>query len=109
VLETGAGEWQVNIDVEAKKVAVDTAGVESAIAMNDLIEIGVFGPPPAGEDRGRLLHLSLYRVQSGRQTITIVVPERPASAGIDPRHLLIDVLTSDNFMEVTNPSASNRK
>jgi len=107
VRRTPRGEWQVSIDVEARKVAVDTLGAETAIAMNDLIEIGVFAPAAAGEARGRPLHLAMHRVRTGPQTITIVLPQRPASAGIDPRHLLIDVQPSDNLVDVTNASSGD--
>ena len=38
----------------------------------------------------------MHRVRTGAQTITVTVPQRPARAGIDPRHLLIDVEPGDN-------------
>ena len=102
VQQTPGGEWQVRIDVEARKVVVDTAGAETDLPMNDLIEIGVFAPAQAGEARGKPLELAMHRVRTGLQTITITVPERPASAGIDPRHLLIDMEPSDNVVEVSS-------
>ncbi|MEA2328370.1 MAG: type transport system permease protein [Thermoanaerobaculia bacterium] len=100
------GAWQVSLDVVAKKVVVDTAGVETNIPMNDLIEIGVFAPLEAGEDRGKPLYLAMHRIRTGPQTITITVPRRPAVAGIDPRHLLIDVEPNDNLADIPNPSPS---
>ena len=41
-----------------------------------------------------------HRIHSGEQTITVTVPSKPTSAGIDPNYLLIDVKTDDNFEEV---------
>ena len=93
--QTSAGQWRVTLDVDARKVAVDTAGVETNIAMNDPIEIGVFAP--TGDQP---LYLAMHRIRTGPQTITITVPQRPARAGIDPRHLLIDVVPDDNVMAV---------
>jgi ABC-2 type transport system permease protein len=102
--QTPSGEWQVKLEVEARKVAVDTAGVETDIAMNDLIEIGVFAPAEGdeapGTTRGAPLYLAMHRIRTGPQTITVTVPQRPARAGIDPRYLLIDVQPGDNVLDV---------
>lgn len=102
--QTPAGEWQVTLDVDARKVAVDTEGAETNMPMNDLVEIGVFAPAEAGESRGKPLYLAMHRVRTGPQTITVTVPEQPACAGIDPRHLLIDVEPDDNLVDIKNSS-----
>ncbi len=39
------GEWQVALDVTARKVVVDEGGVETDVAMDDLIEVGAFTGP----------------------------------------------------------------
>jgi hypothetical protein len=104
--QTPGGEWQVSLEVLARKVVVDTAGVETDVPMNDLIEIGVYAPAEDGEARGTPLYLEMHRVRSGPQTITITVPGRPGRAGIDPRHLLIDVAPFDNLVDVPDPSPS---
>jgi hypothetical protein len=104
-----SGGWEVTLEVDARKVAVDTAGVETPYEMNDLIEIGVFAPAEGGEGQGgeaslgERLYLALHRIRTGPQTITVTVPERPARAGIDPRHLLIDVAPADNFADIPAP------
>ena len=87
--QTTNGQWQVSLDVAARKVVVDTEGVETTVPMNDPIEIGVF----AGD---KPLSLAMHRIRPGSQTITITVPQRPTRAGIDPRNLLIDVEPWDN-------------
>ena len=92
------GAWRVSLEVEARKVVVDTAGAETNMPMNDLVEIGVFAPG------GKPLYLSMHRVRSGRQTITVTVPRQPGRAGIDPRHLLIDVEPDDNDRAVRTES-----
>lgn len=106
--QTANGQWEVTLDVVARKVAVDTEGVETEIPMDDLIEIGVFAPSEAGEAPGSPRHLAMHRIRTGPQTITITVPERPARAGIDPRHLLIDVAPADNIVDVPDPLPSRR-
>ncbi len=118
------GEWQVSLDVVARKVVVDTAGAETDVPMNDLIEIGVFAPAEDGEARGTPLYLAMHRIRTGPQTITLTVPRpayaegsgvvspklreggQPARAGIDPRHLLIDVEPDDNLVDIPGPNSS---
>jgi hypothetical protein len=104
--QTPGGEWQVSLDVVARKVVVDTAGGETDVPMNDRVEIGVFAPAEDGESPGRPLYLAMHRIGTGPQTITITVPQRPARAGIDPRHLLIDVEARDNLVDIPDPSSS---
>lgn len=41
-----------------------------------------------------------HRIRSGKQTITVTVPQKPARAGIDPRYLLNDWETDDNIEAV---------
>jgi ABC-2 type transport system permease protein len=102
------GAWKVSVDVLARKVVVDTEGKETNVPMNDLIEIGLFAPAEAGQDRGRPLSLAMHRVRTGPQTLAFTVPRKPASAGIDPRHLLIDVEPDDNVVAIPEPSPSKK-
>ena len=46
--QTAAGTWQVTLDVRARKVVVDSAGVETEVPMDEWVEIGVFAPAEAG-------------------------------------------------------------
>ncbi|HEY9285599.1 MAG TPA: hypothetical protein VIP46_19270, partial [Pyrinomonadaceae bacterium] len=96
---TGTGGWRVTLDVRAREVVVDEAGVETEVPMDDLVEIGVFA---AAGDGGTAAppYLRMHRVRSGEQRITLTVPWEPARAGIDPRNLLIDVEAGDNIAEV---------
>ena len=85
--QTAAGAWQVTLDVRARKVVVDEVGHETEVPMDDWIEIGVF-------DEGER-YLLKHRIHSGKQTITVTVPQKPSRAGIDPRHLLSDLWETD--------------
>ena len=78
--QTAAGAWQVTLDVQARKVVVDEAGVATEVPMDDWIEIGVFGDGAP--------YVQKHRVRSGKQTITVTVPRKPVFAGIDPYHVL---------------------
>jgi ABC-2 type transport system permease protein len=98
--QTKAGTWSVTLEVEARKVTVNSMGTETNIPMNDWLEIGVFAPRAAGESSAKVLYLQKHRVGSGKQTIILQVPEQPGRAGIDPNHLLIDLDLDNNTRKV---------
>jgi ABC-2 type transport system permease protein len=98
--QTDAGAWQVTLDVRARKVVADEAGVETEAPMNDWVEVGVFDD----NDLNEPIYLKPHRVSTGRQTLTVTAPRKPARAGLDPRHLLIDGKTEDNVRAVTIPN-----
>ena len=105
--QTETGAWQVTLDVKTRKVVVDTAGVETEVPMDDLIEVGVFTAAKAGGP-GEPLYLQMHRVRSGEHRITVMVASKPARAGIDPRNLLIDVEGDDNLKEITRAEGQKR-
>jgi hypothetical protein len=92
--QTKAGAWQVKLDLRTRKVVVDEAGVETEVPMDDWMEVGVFGE---GEP-----YVQKLRIRSGTQTITVMVPHKPARAGIDPRHLLSDLGETDDNIKTVN-------
>jgi hypothetical protein len=89
--QTSADAWQVTLDVRARKVVIDEAGIETEAPMDDWIEVGVFGE---GEP-----YMEKQRIRSG-QSITVRVPRKPTRAGIDPENLLIDLDTENNIKDV---------
>ena len=97
------GSWRVTLDVQARKVVVDSVGAETEVSMNDLVEVGVFAAAEDGR-RGEPLYLQKHRVRSGEQSLTVMVPGKPARAGIDPRSLLIDIEARDNVREIKLPT-----
>jgi hypothetical protein len=100
VEQLDSASWRVTLDVRARKVVVDSAGVEKEVPMNDLVEIGVFAAPEAGERRGAALYRGRQRILDGQQTIVVLVSKPPALAGIDPDYLLVDLDTGDNTREL---------
>ncbi|MPY88586.1 MAG: ABC transporter permease [Luteitalea sp.] len=105
--QTETGTWQVTLDVKTRKVVVDTAGVETEVPMDDLIEVGVFTAAKAAGP-GEPLYLQMHRMRSGEHRITVMVASKPARAGIDPRNLLIDVEGDDNLKEITRLAGQKR-
>ncbi|MBF5043314.1 M1 family metallopeptidase [Aggregicoccus sp. 17bor-14] len=95
----GDGTWWVTLDVLARKEVVDTEGRATEVPMDDLVEVGVYAAGKDGE-QGEPLSLERHHVHSGAQQLRVRVKGEPARAGIDPRHLLIDVKPDDNVEEV---------
>ena len=95
--QTEAGTWQVTLDVRARKVVVDSTGVETEVPMDDWVEVGVFAAAEEGEESGEPLYVQMHRIRATEQTITVMVPRKPARAGIDPNYLLIDLEMDDNI------------
>jgi len=86
--QTGEGAWQVTLDVRARKVVADPAGVETEVPIDEWVEVGVFAPAGEGEELSEPLYVQKHRIRSGQQTITVTAPRKPVGAGIDPYHVL---------------------
>lgn len=98
---TPEGAWRVTLRLRARKVAVDPAGVETEVPMDEWVPIGVFAPTERqGADFGETLYLRMHRIRSGGQTVTVTVRREPSDAGIDPYLLLIDLERFDNVEAV---------
>jgi hypothetical protein len=95
-VQTETGRWQVTLEVEARKVVADSAGRETEVPMTEWVEIGIFASAEPGEMLGRPLYVQKHRIRSGRQTIVVMVPERPARGVIDP-YSLLDWEEGDNI------------
>jgi hypothetical protein len=100
------GTWEVTIDVRARKVVYDTAGVATEHPLDQWIPVGVFAA--ASKNRSELsvpLYLRLHRIRSGRQRIRVIVHEEPKLAGIDPHHLIDweEMEDDDNVRSVGSP------
>ena len=89
------GRYEVTLDVTAQKLRTDGVGIETAVPMNDRIEVGVF---TAGSDDA--IYLERHRIRSGKQTIRVIVPREPSRAGLDPNRKLIERQRDDNVAEV---------
>ncbi|MCC3159760.1 ABC transporter permease [Hymenobacter sp. 15J16-1T3B] len=95
-----SGQWQVTLQVQARKLAVDSAGTETKLPMREWVEIGAYAPAQAGEQVGKPLYLQRHQLRSGRQTVVLTLPRRPAQISVDPRNLLIDWNQMDNYKVV---------
>ncbi|MDO1450791.1 ABC transporter permease [Rhodocytophaga aerolata] len=95
--QTDGGNWQVTLKVQAQKVVVDRTGYEKQVPMNDWLEVGIY---EEGKGLDEPLYLRMHRIQSGEQTIQVIVPRKPQRGGIDPNHLMIDLRLDDNMRQL---------
>ncbi len=86
--------YEVKITTKSEKFRADNAGNEKDIAINDWIDVGVYGKDKKGEDK--LLYLKKHKVDKKDNTFTIIVKAEPSKAGIDPINKLIDRHSDDN-------------
>jgi hypothetical protein len=96
----------VTLHVDASKARADSVGRRTPIPMDELVEVGVFTGEAGGEHGpGEPLYLKRHRVRGGKQTITVIVPRRPARAGVDPYRKLIERERDDNVAAVGGAAA----
>ena len=95
-VQAGPDTWRVTLEVDARKVVADSAGVETELPISEWIEIGLFAAAEPGQILGRTLYLKKHRIRSGTQTIEVTVPEKPARGGIDP-YSVLDWEEGDNI------------
>jgi hypothetical protein len=98
--QTGTGNWEVSLDVQARKYTVDTLGVEADVPMDDWVQIGIFEPVEGKNGEREIIYLNWHRIRSGKQTIVVNLPRKPTHAAIDPNYLLMDLKRADNSSEV---------
>lgn len=98
------GKFDVTITVDAQKKYADGKGKESAAALNEAMDIGVFTAKPGDKGFGAKDVLVYQRrpIRSGVQTFTFTVNEKPRFAGIDPYNTVIDRNGDDNTVAVGN-------
>lgn len=86
--------YQVKITTSSEKFRADSSGNEKPIAINDWIDIGVYGEDIKGEPN--LLYLQKHKVNKKTNEYILIVKEKPKKAGIDPINKLIDRHSDDN-------------
>jgi hypothetical protein len=99
----GGGAYRVTLFVDAAKARADSVGRQTPVAMDDLVEVGVFAGDASAGSPGEPLYLKQHRVRAGKQTIVVTVPRRPARAGVDPHRKLIERERDDNVAEIGAP------
>ena len=87
------------------KYLADSLGNEQQLEIADYIDVGVFKKDENGEEK--LIYLKKHKIEKEETVLSLIVDEKPTSAGIDPIIKLIDRNPGDNVRpveEVTNES-----
>ena len=94
--KTKEGKYLVKISVSSKKMKADSIGRMKDVAINDWIDIGVFGTMIVdGKKIETELYLKKHKINKSKMDFEFTVNEEPVKAGIDPYNKLID-RTPDN-------------
>lgn len=90
------GKYQVNLNIEAYKMRVDSIGTETKIDFQDWVDIGLY----ADENEKELIQVERVLFDKSNLQFNLVVDKIPAKAAIDPKRLLIERTISDNVKAV---------
>ena len=91
------GKYEVTLEIESTKIKSDSLGNETRIAMNDWIDVGFF----MDDDEDRLYSQKRVKFTNEKASIIMELDSLPVKAAIDPRHLLIDRVYSDNIKSIS--------
>jgi ABC-2 type transport system permease protein len=95
-------KWQVTLEAFTQKLRANELGGEVETPMHDYIDVGIY------DKDGHFLYLKKHKLESGHNTIQILVDAQPFKAGVDPLNKLIDRIPDDNTVNISD-SASNLK
>lgn len=88
--------YRVRFTTHAEKYRADSLGKEMPMALNDYIDIGVFGATDAKKILGKPLVYERVKITDTEQQFSFYVDELPAQVGIDPYNYLVDRVPDDN-------------
>jgi aminopeptidase N len=91
------GKYEVSLSIESAKIKADSAANETIVAMNDWVDIGFF----SDSEEMDLMWQKRIKIDRPRMELKFELDSIPAKAAIDPRHILIDRVYSDNIKTVT--------
>ena len=97
VVKRPDGKFEVTLAVSVKKLWAGEQGRETEAPFDQLVDIGAL------DDKGNPIAIEKRRLTSGENTLTLLVDQRPAKAGIDPLNKLIDREPDDNVVDVGGP------
>jgi len=94
-----ADGYEATLDVTARKFVADGKGAETEEPLDAWFTIALFAAG-ADPERATPLYERKHRLHSGRQQLVIRIPKKPGLATVDPFHVMIDRMRSDNVRAV---------
>ena len=86
------GKYEIILEIESKKIRADSIGNEKSVLLNEWIDIGFF----IDEDEKELIGQKRIKIAENTSMLSFQLDTLPLKASIDPRHILIDKVYSDN-------------
>lgn len=97
----GTDQVKLTLQIKAAKMTADGKGAETEQPLAEAIEIGAFTADPDDFAKdNQPLYLQRHSLQSGDNTIEIIVPASAAYVGVDPLIKLIDRDAADNIYKI---------
>jgi len=91
------GKYAVSMDIESYKIKADSLGNETKVGMNDWVDVGFF----LDDAEEHLYHQERIKINQEKATLTFELDSLPVKAAIDPRHMLIDRVYTDNIKSIS--------
>jgi len=88
-------KYMLYLTIESKKFRADSIGVETEIAVDDWIDIGVYAKD--SKERSKPIYFERHKINKSKMEFKIMLDSEPGRAGIDPNFLLIDRFPEDNI------------
>jgi ABC-2 type transport system permease protein len=93
-----ADGYEVTIEVAARQLDVDGAGVETEVPLRAPFDVAVFA---AGADRAaEPIYLEKHWLTSGSQSVVVRVPAPAGRVAVDPYGLMLDRKAQDNARDL---------
>ncbi len=89
------GKYAVKLKLFVEKIYADSTGLETSTVLRDYIDIAVFG------EGDKVLSKERRLFTKGEEELLVFVDEAPISAAIDPDCLLIDRVSEDNVLGIS--------
>lgn len=104
------GQWRVKLTVQAGKVYADSLGNETPASAGayDAVPIALLPEQKSGAAPPAPLLLVKRRVKPGKNELEFVVKQKPAKAGVDPYHVLVDRTLEDNVKDVSENTGAKK-
>jgi aminopeptidase N len=96
------GRWDVELEVEARKLYADGKGAETEAPLAESFDVGAFTVEPGrkGYDKRSVIAVQPAAVKSGSQTLRLVADREPKVVGVDPFNKRVDRNSDDNLKQV---------
>ena len=88
--KVATNQYKTAIKLEVKKIEVDSLGVENIVALNDWVDLVIYG------EKEEIIYQGKHKITSPLMDLEILVNQPPSKLVLDPDFLQIDKNRKDN-------------